>query len=511
MGDAPPHETATPHNSDDDGFVGQALGDHPLTSARLRTLEALEARGIDPFPVGYRRTHLAAEVVAEHPDLPPAHETTDIVTVSGRVMLHRSFGKLVFVTIQDGSGRIQLMANRTGLDEDTFGALADLDVGDIVWALGPVVTTKKGELSVAVTDFALLAKGLRPLPEKWSGLKDVEARSRRRYLDLLTSESAVSVARARSAIVSELRRRFEARGYIEVETPILLTQAGGALARPFVTHHQALDLEMHLRIATELPLKMLVVGGLERVFEIGRIFRNEGIDSNHNPEFTMLESYEAYADYNDIAVMVEEILSGTAETVVGASRFEYRGRMIDMTPPFRRARMVDLVAEAVGRPVWPIEREELVTICNTHSVPVATDDTIGTLVERLFEALVEETLWDPVFVMDHPVEISPLARRHRDDPGLTERFELFVAGAEYANAYSELNDPIDQRRRFEDQARRRAGGDEDAHIVDEAYLEAMEHGMPPMGGLGIGVDRFVMLLTNRAHIREVILFPTLRP
>ncbi len=490
---------------------GTGLADHPLTAARLEKLQRLLDEGVDPYPVGFRRSDTAAAVAAAHPELPPGTETDTSVTVVGRVMLLRSFGKLVFVTLQDGSGRIQLMATRQSLPEDRFQRMRDLDVGDIVGASGTVMTTKKGELSVAVEDWSLLAKGLRPLPEKWHGLQDVETRSRRRYLDLMMNQDAVDVARSRSQIISSLRKAFEERGYIEVETPVLLNQAGGALAKPFVTHHEALDLDMYLRIATELPLKMLVVGGLERVFEIGRIFRNEGIDATHNPEFTMLESYEAYADYTDIASMVETIIGALATELTGASTFEYRNRPIDLTPPFRRARMVDLVAEAVGQPVWPPEVTTLRGLCAEHGIQPDAGAGPGKMVELLFDALVEDQLWDPVFVLDHPVEISPLARRHRNDPTLTERFELFIAGAEYANAYSELNDPMDQRERFEHQARLRGGGDEEAHVVDEVFLEAMEFGMPPMGGLGIGVDRLVMLLTDRTHIREVILFPTLRP
>ncbi len=488
---------------------GSGLEEHILTARRLDKVSELEASGVDPYPVGFRRTDLTADVRERFASLDAGASTGLEVTVAGRIMLHRSFGKLVFATIQDGSGRIQLMAQRDTLSDrlDEFDAL---DVGDTVGATGEVVTTRKGELSVRVTDFLLLAKGLRPLPEKWHGLADVETRSRRRYLDLIVNPQSRDVAVARSRIVSEMRRQFESRGYIEVETPVLLAEAGGALAKPFETHHNALDLDMYLRIATELPLKMLIVGGLEKVFEIGRIFRNEGVDGTHNPEFTMLESYEAYADYHDIMTMVEEIFAAIATTIHGSTTFEYQGRMIDLTPPFRRARLVDLVSEVIGEPIWP-PGDGLADLAERHGVEVDPVWGPGKIVEAMFDHLVEHTIWDPVFVLDHPVEVSPLARRHRDDPSLTERFELFIAGSEYGNAYSELNDPIDQRERFVAQAAAKDAGDEEAHVVDEAFLRALEYGMPPTGGLGIGIDRVVMLLTDQSHIRDVILFPTMRP
>jgi lysyl-tRNA synthetase class 2 len=486
------------------------LTDHPLTAARLDKVKALAASGVDPYPVGFHRTATATELHDRYPNLEPGASTGVTVTVAGRIVLARSFGRLIFATVQDGSGRIQLMAQRNVIGDEAMGAFETLDVGDHVGATGEVVTTRKGELSVKVASFLLLAKGLRPLPEKWHGLADVETRSRRRYLDLVVNPDARRTAITRARVVSELRRRFEARGYLEVETPVLLSQPGGALARPFVTHHHALDIDMALRIATEIPLKTLIVGGLEKVFEIGRIFRNEGIDASHNPEFTMLESYEAYADYHDIAAMTEEMISGVTELVSGGTTIEYRDRPINLAPPFRRARMVDLVSEAVGTTVWP-PPPDLADVAHRHGVEPEHGWGPGRTVEALFDALVESTIWDPVFVLDHPVEISPLARRHRDDDGLTERFELFIAGSEYANAYSELNDPLDQRERFVAQARAKDAGDEEAHLVDESFLRALEYGMPPTGGLGIGVDRLVMLLTGQDHIRDVILFPTMRP
>lgn len=499
---------SAPHTPDEE----LPLADHPLTAARLDKLRRLRDQGLDPYPVRYQRSHLAADLHVAYPDLGPGSETGERVSVAGRVMLHRSFGKLVFVTLQDASGRIQLMADSRRLPAPDFELVSELDAGDWVGAGGEVVTTRKGELSVAVEEVQLLAKALRPLPEKWRGLSDVEARSRQRYLDLMVNEESRRVALTRSAVVAELRRQFTERGYVEVETPVLQTQAGGALARPFVTHHNALDIDMYLRIATELHLKRLVVGGLEKVFEIGRVFRNEGIDATHNPEFTMLESYEALADYLDILRLVEEVIPAVTEAATGGTVIEYRGRPLDLSPPYRRARHLDLVREAVGEELgFDTPLDQLREICRRHGIEPHPAWGHGKLLDELFEELVADRLWEPVFVMDHPKEISPLARAHRQHPHLTERFELFIAGAEYANAFSELNDPLDQRARFEAQAQARAAGDAEAHPVDEDYLLALEYGLPPTGGLGIGVDRLVMLLTDRPHIREVILFPTLRP
>ncbi len=485
---------------------------HPLTAARLAKLGEWEAAGIDPYPPGSRRTHSTEMVRTAHSELAPGEETDDVVCVAGRIRLARNFGKLLFLTFEDGYGQLQLFFAVTDLPDEAWALAELLEPGDWVEATGPVMTTRKGELSVKVASFRLLAKGLRPLPDKWHGLTDVEERSRHRYVDLIVNPAAKQVALGRARIVSSLRREFEARGYVEVETPILQTEAGGALARPFVTHHNALDIDLYLRIATELHLKRLVVGGLERVFEIGRIFRNEGIDSTHNPEFTMLESYEAYADYHAVAAMVEEIFAGVAVAATGSAEIEYQGRPLSLAGPYRRARMTDLVSEAVGSEVsihTPLD--ELRGLAERLDIELDPAWGAGKIIDELFESQVANGIWDPTFVTDHPVEISPLARRHRDDDLLTERFELFIAGAEYANAFTELNDPRDQRRRFLAQTEARAAGDDEAHPIDEDYLRALEYGLPPTGGLGIGVDRLVMLLTDQVHIREVILFPTMRP
>ncbi len=486
------------------------LASHPLTAARLAKHQGHVAAG--GYPYRFERTATSAELHQRHAGLEPATDTGEQVVVAGRVLGLRRLGRLTFAVLADPGGTIQLFVSRAVLGEEAFATFDELDVGDWIGASGEVVTTKTGELSVKVEGFDLLAKSLRPLPEKWHGLTDTEARSRQRYLDLMVNEESRRTAVTRARIVAELRHQFEDRGYIEVETPVLLAEATGALARPFETHHHALGMDMRLRIATELYLKRLVVGGLERVFEIGRIFRNEGIDATHNPEFTMLESYQALADYNDVAVMVEEILSAVAVAATGAAQVEYQGRTVDLSPPYRRARMVDLVAEVAGERIdFDADVEQARAVARRLSVEPDPAWRHGRIVDAIFEAHVADDLWEPTYVLDHPVEVSPLARRHRTDPHLTERFELFIAGSEYANAFSELNDPLDQRDRFEAQAAARLAGDEEAHPVDEDYIRALEYGLPPTGGLGIGVDRLVMLLTGHTHIRDVLLFPTMRP
>jgi lysyl-tRNA synthetase class 2 len=427
-------------------------------------------------------------------------------------MLHRSFGRLQFGTLQDGSGTIQLFVDRATLGDEGADRFAGVDLGDWLGASGVIMTTRKGELSVRVDDFVVLQKSLRPLPEKWHGLHDIELRSRRRYLDLMVNDEARAVARARAVVIGELRRQFEARGFVEVETPVLLREATGATARPFATHHHALGMDMYLRIATELFLKRLVVGGMEKVFEIGRIFRNEGIDSTHNPEFTMLEAYQAFADYSDMMTLVEEVVPEVARAVTGDTKITYQGREVDLTPPFRRMTMAELVSDRLGLTVdLDTDRAGLAARASELGIEVEVAWSPARLISEIYEEAVEPEIWEPTFVTHQPVEVSPLARRNPDDSRLADRFELVVAGSEYANAFSELNDPDDQRERFEAQAAARAAGDLEAHPVDEDYLLALEYGLPPTGGLGIGVDRLVMLLTDQAHIREVILFPTLRP
>ncbi len=481
-------------------------------NGRGERAQPLNLSAVPDLPYRFERTAWARELSDRHPDLGPSVETGEMVTVAGRMLLHRSFGKLAFATIRDDTGRIQVMADLGRMGEAGFRAFEALDLGDWIGGRGEVVTTKKGELTVRLESFELLAKSVRPLPDKWHGLADIEARSRQRYVDLIVNDDAQRVARVRAQVVTELRRQFHQRGYLEVETPVLLTEATGALARPFVTHHNALDIDMQLRIATELYLKRLIVGGMERVFEVGRIFRNEGTDATHNPEFTMLESYEALADYQDIMTLVEEVFSSLAVAVNGVATLTYQGRKLDLTPPFRRQRFLDLVEQAVGEPVdFDRPLHEMQALAARHGIEVKPSWGHGRITAELYEELVEDSIWEPTFVLDHPKEISPLARQHRDDPNLTERFELVIAGSEYANAFSELNDPVDQRSRFEEQARARAHGDEEAHPIDQDFIRALEYGLPPTGGLGIGVDRLVMLLTDTHHIRDVILFPTMRP
>ena len=487
-----------------------SLEAHPWTRERLEKYRKVVEDG--GFPYSFERSDLAADLHARYGSLEPGDETGDVVTVAGRLKNIRNMGKLAFAVLSDVSGTIQLFVDQRTLGAEGFADFTDLDGGDWVGATGEVIATKRGELSVRISSFTLLQKSLRPLPDKWHGLKDVEARSRRRYVDLMANDDARSTALARATVVSELRRQFESRGYIEVETPVLLPEATGATARPFATHHRALDLDMNLRIATELYLKRLVVGGIERVFEIGRIFRNEGIDAEHNPEFTMLESYEAFADYEDIMVLVEEVVAACAVAVTGGTEIEYRGRPLDLAGPYRRATMLDLVREATDPDLdYDTDIDDVRALADRHDVEWEEHWGVGKLVEGIFDAVVEETLWDPVFVTEHPIEISPLSRAHRSKAHVTERFELFIAGSEYANAFSELNDPFDQRERFEAQAQAKAAGDDEAHPIDDDYIRALEYGLPPTGGLGIGVDRLVMLLTDKHHIREVILFPTMRP
>jgi len=479
---------------------------------RLARVEEIRAGGGDPYPVRYDRDRDAASLHAEFGALEPGTETDVEVSVAGRLVLRRDQGRLVFGTLRDGSGTIQLFASEREMGPGPLDAFRALDLGDWVGARGTVMTTRKGELSVKVAEATLLAKALLPLPDKWHGLADVDTRFRRRYVDLVVNEDARRVARLRSDALDALRRLLHDRGFVEVETPVLHHQAGGAAARPFVTHHNALDLDLVLRIALELHLKRLIVGGMERVFEIGRVFRNEGLSTRHNPEFTMLEAYQAFADYTDMMTLTEEVVSGVAHATLGRTTVEVDGVTVDLAPPWERASMLDLIRRHADLDVHPAR-----PVAELHRAAVAAgvepDPSWGPgkVVTEIYEKAVEPQLVGPVFVTDHPLEVSPLARVHRDDPALVERFEAVVLGRELANAFSELNDPVDQRRRLEEQARLRAAGDDEAHGVDEDFLRALEYGMPPCGGLGIGVDRLVMLLAGVSSIREVILFPTLRP
>lgn len=461
-------------------------------------------------PYRFERTASAADLRARHQGLVPETETGEVVSVAGRLMLRRVQGKVAFGTLVDSSGPIQLFA-RVDITP-RFDELGALNLGDWLGVTGEVVTTRRGELSVRVDDWVLLAATRRQFPDKWHGLVDVETRYRQRYVDLWASEDTRRRLLLRSRVVSLTRRFLEDRRFVEVETPVLHPVPGGAQAKPFVTHHEALDAELYLRIAPELYLKRLVVGGFERVFEIGRVFRNEGISPRHNPEFTMLELYQAYADYTDLMALTEELVTAVATHVAGTTTLTYGGRRLDLAPPWRRATLTELVAEHAGVEIdvaMPVT--DLRKIAADVGVPADEAWGPGKLVLEIYEKTTEAQLWGPTLVLDYPAEVSPLARGHRDRPDLVERFEAIVAGRELANAFSELVDPDEQRARFTTQAAAKAAGDTEAMAVDEDYLRALEYGLPPTAGLGIGIDRLVMLLSDAANIRDVVAFPTLRP
>ncbi len=480
---------------------------------RLAKLEALRAAGRDPYPVRFDRTvTLAAFREQYDSELEAGKELDTTERVAGRLLLIRRQGKLTFATLRDGTDSVQLFVSDDGLGADAHEEFDQLDLGDWVGVEGTPMKTKRGELSVKVTAFTLLAKALRPLPDKWHGLADVDTRFRQRYVDLIANEEARRVFEIRFAAIAAIRRFLSDRGFVEVETPVLHAVAGGAAAEPFVTHHNALDLDMYLRIALELPLKRLLVGGFEKVFEIGRVFRNEGLSTKNQPEFTMLELYEAYVDYTEMMALTEELVSEVARVAIGTTVVEVDGRQIDLSPPWERRTMLDLIREHAGvevHPAMPVDKLE--RICDDLGVEREQGWDPGKLVLEVYDKTTEAKLVGPVFVLDYPRDVSPLARTHRDDPALVERFEPVILGRELGNAFSELNDPIDQRARFEAQAALAARGDLEAHGVDEDYVRALEYGLPPCGGLGIGIDRLAMLLAGVTSIREVILFPHLRP
>ncbi|HEX8099761.1 MAG TPA: lysine--tRNA ligase [Actinomycetota bacterium] len=478
-------------------------------AARREKVERLRGQGIEPFALSFDPDASLGEIRKQYDGLEPGRVTEDRYRVAGRIMLLRRQGKLTFATIRDGTGDLQLFIRQNDLDE-AYGLVDELDLGDIVGAAGPVMTTKRGELSLRVDELVLLTKALRPLPEKWHGLRDPEARLRRRYLDLATNLESRRVVTARAAVLSALRRELEGRGFVEVETPVLQLTHGGALARPFLTHHRVLDTTLYLRIAPELYLKRLLVGGFERVYEIGRNFRNEGIDRDHNPEFTMLEAYQAYGDYEDMMGLDEALVSAAALAVRGSLQFEYREEVLDLTPPWRRVTLVEAVSEAIGEEV-SLDRADLPSVAERARVAVDPKWGPGKILLEIYEKVVEERIVQPTFVKDFPREVSPLARPHRSSPGFTEHFDLVIGGFEIGPAYSELTDPLEQRDRFEGQQRERKAGDEEAHPLDEDFIVALEHGMPPAGGMGLGVDRLTMILADAPSIRDVILFPHLRP
>ena len=462
------------------------------------------------IPYRYAPDNKIENLVEKHSGLEAGQETSDVVTVAGRLMLRRVQGKLAFGTLDDGSGRIQLFApSKVTPDFEDF---CNLNLGDWIGINGAVMTTKRGELSVRVESWSLLAEARRPFPDKWHGMTDTDTRYRQRYVDLWVTEEARKAFQTRSRMISLTRSFLENLGAMEVETPIFHPIPGGANARPFVTHHNALDLDLYLRVAPELYLKRLTVAGFDKVFEIGRVFRNEGLSTRHNPEFTMLEFYQAYADYEDIMALVEELVEHLAIQLTGSTILEIEGRAIDVAKPWRRATMTELVQESIGVSVdldTPLKR--LRDIADKHEVAYKVDYGPGKLILEIYEKTTESSLWDPVYVTDYPVEVSPLAREHRTIEGMTERFEAIVAGRELCNGFSELIDPEQQRLRFEEQASQNELGDDEAMVVDEDYLRALEYGLPPTGGVGIGIDRLAMLITGVSSIRDVVLFPTLRP
>ncbi|GJM37879.1 MAG: lysine--tRNA ligase [Acidimicrobiales bacterium] len=455
-------------------------------------------------------THSVADVLPFDEKLEDGQETEESVTLAGRIMLRRDQGKLAFLVLQDSTGRIQLFAREASTPD--FAALTDTNIGDWLCVTGTIIKTRRGELSITVDAWTVLARAQRPFPDKFHGISDQDLRYRQRYVDLWVTEEARTAFRQRSQIVASMRRWLGDRDFVEVETPMLHPIPGGALAKPFVTHHNALDTELFLRIAPELYLKRLVVGGMEKVFEIGRVFRNEGMSTRHNPEFTMLELYWAYADHNDMMTLTEELVAAAATDVLGATTIDYDGREVDLSTPWRRATMEELILEHAGVEVsldTPID--ELRALCDKFGVETKAHYGPGKLILEIYEKTTESELWGPVFVTDYPIEVSPLSREHRDRPGYTERFEAIVAGRELCNGFSELQDPTVQRERFESQEAERDAGDDEAMVVDEDYIRALEYGLPATAGLGIGVDRLVMLLTGTTTIRDVVLFPTLRP
>jgi lysyl-tRNA synthetase class 2 len=490
-----------------------------IRAIRKDKVQQLKALGMNPYAYRWESTHQAAELQAKFADLPAGEEVDLEVAIAGRIRERRVFGKLAFFTLQDETGVIQLYLDKKRIQEkmadvkDAFNHLKQLtDIGDILGVKGTIKRTEKGELSVYVSEYTMLTKSLLPLPDKWHGLTDTEKRYRQRYVDLIVNPDVRETFRRRAKITAGIRRFLEDKGFIEIETPVLQSEAGGADARPFITYHNTLEMDLYLRIATELHLKRLIVGGFEKVFELGRIFRNEGVSTRHNPEFTSIEVYQAYADYNDMMQLTEDIITTVAREVLGTLEITYQGEAVDLTPPWRRVTMHQLVQEKTGLDFTAFNTLEEAKIA-AKKVGIENVDqcqSLGKLLNECFEQKGEETLIQPTFIVDYPVEISPLAKPHRDKPGLVERFELFIVGRETANSFSELTDPMDQRERLEAQAARKAAGDLEANSVDEDFLAALEYGMPPTGGLGIGIDRLVMLLTDCASIRDAIAFPLLK-
>ncbi|MDQ0485064.1 lysine--tRNA ligase [Guptibacillus hwajinpoensis] len=493
--------------------MSQELELNDLLKVRREKLDVLKNNNIDPFGHRFERSHTASKMLEEFDSFTKEElaEQEKTVSLAGRIMTKRGKGKAGFAHVQDLTGQIQFYVRKDAVGDEQYELFDSMDIGDIIGVSGEAFKTKVGELSVKVSDLQLLSKSLRPLPDKFHGLKDVEQRYRQRYLDLIMSPESKQTFIARSRIIQSMRRYLDDQGFLEVETPMMHSIPGGASARPFVTHHNALDMELYMRIAIELHLKRLIVGGMERVYEIGRVFRNEGVSTRHNPEFTMLELYEAYADYKDVMSLTEQMVAHIAKEVTGSTTIQYGEEEINLEPEWKRLHMVDAVKEVTGVDFWQqMTDEEARDLAKEHGVDVKETMDFGHVVNEFFEQKVEDTLIQPTFVYGHPVSISPLAKKNPEDGRFTDRFELFIVAREHANAFTELNDPIDQRERFEAQLVEREQGNDEAHMMDHDFIEALEYGLPPTGGLGIGIDRLVMLLTNAPSIRDVLLFPQMR-
>jgi lysyl-tRNA synthetase class 2 len=484
------------------------------TKIRMKKMEELRNKGIDPFGQKFKRTHLNNELHSLFGNLTKVQLTqlNKTVAVAGRLKTIRSKGKAGFADLHDREGKIQLYVRKDAVGDEAFEIFETCDLGDIVGAKGEISKTDKGELTIRVEEFTFLTKSLHPMPDKHKGLEDIETKYRQRYLDLIANDDSMVTFKTRSRILKEMRNYLDDLGYIEVETSTMQNIAGGASARPFTTHHNALDMDLYMRIALELPLKRLIVGGMERVYEIGRVYRNEGLSVRHNPEFTMIELYEAYADFEDMMNLTESMVKTIAQNVLGTTSINYGGYNLDLSKQWNRVHMVDSIKYVTGVDFWgEMSLNDAISLAKKHKVPVKPHHlTVGHIINEFFEEKVEKTLIEPTFIYGHPVEISPLAKQNKQDSRFTDRFELFIIGREYANAFTELNDPIDQRERFESQIKEKNAGNDEAHEMDEDFIEALMYGMPPAGGLGIGIDRLVMLLTNSESIRDVLLFPQMR-
>jgi len=481
-----------------------------IISNKWKEIEELKREGIDPFGHSFNRTYKIKDLIENNKDLQVGECGKEKVSIAGRLMALRTHGKAIFANIEDISGRIQIYIKSNKVGEDAFKLFSKIGVGDILGISGLIFRTRTGEVTVFVEEFSLLCKSVRSLPEKWHGLKDVEIRYRKRYLDLIVNPLVREIFIKRGKVIQSIRNFLDNRGFLEVQTPIMQPIPGGATARPFITHHNTLHRDLYLRIATELYLKRLIVGGLEKVYELGCDFRNEGISTKHNPEFTMLELYEAYGDYHSMMTITEELVTYVIKDVLGGLEVEYQGNKINFTPPWKRISMYKAIKDVSGIDMKKILEEDFDKIIKEHDLNIKGKINRGEITNELFEKYVEPILIQPTFIYDYPLEISPLSKQKNDNPELVERFELFVNSMELANAFTELNDPTEQKRRFEEQVAKRKAGDMESHFMDEDYIEALEYGMPPTGGLGIGIDRLIMLLTNSDSIKEVILFPQLK-